>query len=105
MKGKGRPQHVTRQLGKIWKTAQAPGMTHFDDDALGFGTLVANEDDTEKRNAASAQSLYRQEDVVDRSECRAGTEHHRRTPPRSDVDVCDFARQWHQQSARPLDDQ
>src|ERR1700726_947924 len=105
MEDKSRPKRLIRQLRKIWKTAKAPGMTHFDDDALGFGTLVANEDDTEKRNAARAQSLYRQEAVVDRSDRRAGTEHHRRTPPRNDVDVSHFAGQRHQQPAGPLHDQ
>src|SRR5258706_10242731 len=105
MEDKSRPKLLIRQLRKIWKTAKAPGVTHFDDDALGFGTLVADEDDPEQRNAAGAQSLYRQETVINRPERRTGTKHHRRAPPGNDVDVSELARQRHQQPAGPLHDQ
>src|SRR5258708_17121793 len=89
----------------MWKTAKAPGVTHFDDDALGFGILVTNKGDTEKRNAASTQRLYRQEAVINRSERRPGTEHHWFAPLCNDIDINDIACQRHQHPAGPLHDQ
>jgi hypothetical protein len=53
----GYPQDVTRQRRKTWKTTKSPRMPHFGDDALGLIILIPDEDDPEKHNASSAQSL------------------------------------------------
>jgi len=73
-------QSFKRKRSEKRQPAQMPGLTHLADNPLGLGIFVADKRYTQQRNIARAQSLDRQQTMIDGAQRGACAQHDRRTP-------------------------
>ncbi len=105
MGGEGRGQIVPGQRIDDRQAAEAADAAELRNDRFAVGDRVAEEGDTVDGDIARAQSLDRQQAVVDRAERGARADDDRDLPAREQVGIEQGARDRDERAARAFDDQ